>query len=80
MYYELAGLRVVQTDLQDTIWMIFVLKMISKLCSAENNAYKSEEATGARSHWAVLCLSSQKYISMTLNVTHYFHWQVAMET
>ena len=26
------------------------------------------------------CLSIQKYISMTLDVIHYFHWQVAMET
>ena len=34
-----------------------VLKTISKLCSTENNACKSEEATGARpAHWAALLL------------------------
>ena len=49
-------LQVVQSDLQDTIWMMFVLKIISKLCSAENNACESEEATGARSHWIALLL------------------------
>ena len=34
----------------------FILKTISKLCSTENNACKSEEATGARSHWVALLL------------------------
>ena len=36
--------------------MMFVLKTISKLCSTENNSCKTEEATGARSHWAALLL------------------------
>ena len=40
-----TALRVVQLDLQDPIWMMFVLKIISKLCSAENNECRSEEAT-----------------------------------
>ena len=32
-------------------------------------------------HFGLLyCLLSQKYISMTLIVTPYFHWQVALET
>ena len=35
----------VVNDLQDTMWMIFILKVISKLNSAENNACQSEEAS-----------------------------------
>ena len=40
-----AQLRVVQLDSQDTIWMMFIWKIISKLCIAENNVCRSEEAT-----------------------------------
>ena len=63
---QFSVLRVVQTDLQDTIWMMFVLKINSKLCSAENNARKSEEASELGPHWAALLfVKSKKYISMT---------------
>ena len=49
--------QVVQSDLQDTIWMIFILEIISKLRSAENNTCQSEEASEVRrSHWAALLL------------------------
>ena len=74
-------LRVMQSDLQVTIWMIFLLKIISKLCSAENNVCQSEEATELGHFGLLYCLhvKSDKHY-MTLNVTHYFHWQVAMET
>ena len=66
--------------LQDTIWIMFALKIISKLCSAKNNVCRSEEASELGHIGLLYCLSSQKYISKTLNVTHYFHWQVATET
>ena len=63
-----AQLQVAQLDIQDTIWMIFILKIISKLCSAENNICESEASE--QGHIVLLfCLPSQKYISMT----HYFY-------
>ena len=68
-----ALLRLVQSDLQDTIWMMFVLIIISKLCSAKNNACKNEEASELGHIGLLYYLSSQKYISKTLDVTHYFH-------
>ena len=57
------------------------LRMISKLCSAENNICESEETSELGHNGLLYCLSSHKYISiiMTLHVTHYFHWQVVME-
>ena len=75
-----ARLRVVQPDLQNKIWMMFLLRIISKSCSAENNVCRSEEAIELGHFGLLYCMLSQKYISMTLIVTHYFHWQVASET
>ena len=60
--------------------MMFTLKLISQLCSAKNNARKNEEASELGHIGLLYCLSSQEYISMTLDVIHYFHWQVAAET
>ena len=60
--------------------MIFLLRIISKSCSAENNVCRSEEATELGHFGLLYRLLSQKYISMTLIVIHYFHWQVASET
>ena len=68
------------TKLTRTIWMIFLLRTISKSCSPENNVCRSEEATELGHFGLLYRLLSQKYISMTLIVTHYFHWQVASET
>ena len=39
-----------------------------------------EEATELGHFGLLYRLLSRKYISMTLIVTHYFHWQVASET
>ena len=55
---QFSVLRVVQMDLQYTIWMMFALKIISKLCSAENNARKSEEASELGHIGLLYCLSS----------------------
>ena len=50
---------VVQSDLQDTIWIMFILKVISKLCSAENDTYHSEEASDLGHIGLLYCLLSQ---------------------
>ena len=39
-----------------------------------NNAFKSEEATGARSHWAALLIVKS---GIHYTDSQYFHWQVA---
>ena len=57
-----ARLQVVQLDLQNTIWMMFILKVISKLCSAENNTYQSEEASELGHIGLLYCLLSQNEI------------------
>ena len=49
-----ARLRVVQPDLQNTKWMIFLLRLISKSCSAEYDEVKKPQL--ARSLWAALSL------------------------
>ena len=53
-----AQLRVVQSDLQDTIRMMFISKIISKLCSAKNNTCQSEEASELGHIGLLYCLSS----------------------
>ena len=56
---------------------MFILKIISKLCSAWNNTCQSEEASELGHIGLLYCLPNQKYISITLNMTHYFHRQLA---
>ena len=47
-----------QSDLQDIIWMMFIVKVVSKLCSAENNTCQSEEASELGHIELLYCLSS----------------------
>ena len=59
---------------------VHIKNNLQVMYSAENNTCQSEEASKLGYIRLLFCLSSHKYISMTLDVTHYFHWQVAMET
>ena len=74
-----ALLPVVQSDLQDTL-DVRIKNNLPSYVVLRIMHVKVKKPPELGHIGLLYCLSSQEYISMTLDVTHYFHWQVAMET